>query len=161
MVLSDRKSSLNMKSNAHTVQEYIESLLPERREAISKVRGVILKNLPAGYEEGIQYGMIGYYVPLARYPRTYNNQPLGIAALASQKSYMSLYLMSVYGNKETERWFLERYRASGKKLDMGKSCVRFRRLEDLPLDLVGKVIARTSVDAFIEIYEAARNIKRS
>ena len=81
---------------------------------------------------------------------------LGIAALASQKNYMSLYLMSVYSNKETEQWFLERYRASGEKLDIGKSCVRFRRLEDLPLDLVGKVIARTSVEGFIGNYEASR-----
>jgi hypothetical protein len=94
-----------MQSKAANVEEYLNILPPNRREAISKVRGVILKNLPAGYEEGIQYGMIGYYIPLLRYPKTYNNRPLGLAALASQKNYMSLYLMNIYANPETLNWF--------------------------------------------------------
>ena len=107
----------------------------------------------------MQYGMIWYVIPLERYPVTYSGQALGIAALASQKNYMSLYLMNVYGETETERWFVEEYNASGKKLDMGKSCVRFKKLEDLPLDLIGKAIARTSVDEFVGMYEASRHRK--
>ena len=143
-------------SKAKTVEQYLEELPPERREALQAVREVILKNLPSGYEETMQYGMIGYGIPLERFPNTYNGQPLGIAALASQKNYMSLYLMNVYGHPETETWFRERYRASGKKLDMGKSCVRFRKLDDLPLDLVGETVARTPVDEFIRVYEQSR-----
>jgi hypothetical protein len=108
----------------------------------------------------MQYGMIGYYVPLERFPDTYNGQPLGLAAMASQKGYMSLYLDTVYGDPETDLWFRERYAASGKKLDMGKSCVRFRKLDDLPLDLVAETIARTPVDRYIERYEAVRGSSR-
>lgn len=145
-----------VRSSANTVKEYIESLPPDRREAISRVREVILSNLPHSYEEGMEYGMIGYYIPLSRYPKTYNGQPLAIAALASQKNYMSLYLMSVYGNKETEQWFMDQYRASGKKLDMGKRCVRFRKIEDLPLELIGEVVARVPAEEFIRLYEASR-----
>ena len=100
--------------------------------------------------------MIGYVVPLDSYPETYNRQPLGYVALASQKNYMSLYLMNVYGDEEAERWFTERYRASGKKLDMGKSCVRFKSLQDLPIDLIGAAVARTTVDEFIKRYEVSR-----
>ena len=96
------------------------------------------------------------YIPLERYPITYNRLPLAYASLASQKNYMSLYLMNVYGDTKTERWFTERYKASGRKLNMGKSCVRFKTLEDLPLDLIGEVIARTTVVDFIERYEVAR-----
>jgi hypothetical protein len=103
--------------------------------------------------------MISYEIPLSRYPKTYNKQPLAMAALASQKNYMSLYLMTVYGDKDTETWFHERYRASGKKLDMGKSCVHFRKLDDLPLDLVGESIGRVSVDKYIERYEQSRRKK--
>ena len=148
-------------SKARTVEEYLAELPPDRREAIAAVREVIQDHLPEGYEETMQYGMISYVIPLAKYPVTYNKQPLGLASLASQKSYMSLYLMNVYGDKDTEQWFVERYRASGKKLDMGKSCVRFKRLEDLPLDLIGEAIARTPPSEFIERYEASRrNLKR-
>jgi hypothetical protein len=146
-------------SDAKTVEEYLETLPEDRREAISAIREVILANLPEGYEENMNWGMISYEIPLSRYPKTYNKQPLGVAALASQKNYMSLYLMTVYGDKDTEAWFHGRYRASGKKLDMGKSCVRFRRLDDLPLDLVGETIRRVSVDKYIERYEQARRQK--
>ena len=143
-------------SDAKTVEEYLQTLPTDRREAISAVRKVILENLPEGYVEYMNWGMICYAIPLSRYPKTYNKQPLGIAALASQKHHMSLYLMTVYGDKNTEAWFHERYRASGKKLDMGKSCVRFRKLDDLPLDLVGETIGRVSVDHYIELYERSR-----
>ena len=147
-------------SKAQTVDEYLDELSPERREAIAAVRDLILDHLPEGYVETMQYGMIGYVIPLDRYPVTYNGQPLGYIALASQKNYMSLYLMGIYGDEETERWFAERYRASGKKLNMGKSCLRFRKLEDLPFDLIGEAIARTKVVDFIEQYEAARRRTR-
>lgn len=148
-------------SSASTVEEYLVQLPPERREAISAVRDVILRHLPAGYAEGMQYGMIGYYVPLDRFPDTYNGQPLGLAGLASQKSYMSLYLNSVYGDPETEAWFKERYAATGKRLDMGKSCLRFRRLDDLPLELIGETIARADLNRFLEHYRAARGSSRA
>lgn len=148
-------------SKAETVDEYLEELPPDRREAIASLRKVILDNLPDGYEEVMQYGMIGYVIPLERYPVTYNRQPLGYVGLASQKSYMTLYLLAVYGDRETEQWFTEQFEASGKKLDMGKSCVRFRKLEDLPIDLVGEAIARTPVADFIEQYETARGLARS
>ncbi|MEW5850506.1 MAG: DUF1801 domain-containing protein [Myxococcota bacterium] len=148
-------------SAATTVQEYLASLPADRREALESVRRVIRKNLPKGFEEGMQYGMIGYYVPLSRYPQTYNGQPLGIAALASQKGYMSLYLMGVYGDPATQKWFEAAYRKSGKQLDMGKSCVRFKRVEDLALDVVGQVISRVGVDDFIARYEAVKGSPRA
>lgn len=141
---------------AESPEELLASLPPDRREALSRVREVILANLPPGYVESMQYGMIGYNIPLERYPDTYNGQPLGYVALANQKRHMSLYLMGVYGSKEVERWFRQRYAESGKKLDMGKACLRFRRLDDLPLDLIGETIARTSVERYIAGYEAAR-----
>ena len=106
--------------------------------------------------ETMQNGMIGYVVPLDRYPKTYNGQPLTYAALASQKRHISLYLMNIYGDPEIEQWFVDRYRATGKRLNMGKSCVRFKGLGDIPIDLIGEVIARTTVPQFIERYETSR-----
>jgi len=108
----------------------------------------------------MQYGMIGWYVPLERFPDTYNGQPLALAGLASQKGYMSLHLNNVYGDPDTERSFKERYEASGKRLDMGKSCVRFKRLEDLPLEVIGETIARTDLDRYLEHYTEARGSSR-
>jgi hypothetical protein len=143
-------------STARTPEEYLDSLPEDRRAAVAAVRRVILENLPKGFEEGMQYGMIGYYIPLERFPDTYNGQPLGLAALANQKQHMALYLNNVYGDRSTESRFRERWAATGKKLDMGKSCVRFRRLEDLPLDVIGQAIAGTSPDDFIAQYEASR-----
>lgn len=147
-------------SNATSPEEMIAAAPPGRREALKAVVEVIRANLPAGYKEGIQYGMIGWYVPLEQFGDTYNKQPLALAGIANQKNYMSLYLNSVYGNQETERWFRERFAASGKKLNMGKSCVRFRKLEDLPLDVIGETIARIPVDRYIEYYEEARGSSR-
>ncbi len=143
-------------SRASTVEEYLLSLPPERRAAVEAVRRVIRKNLPKGFEEGMQYGMIGYYVPLEIYPDTYNGQPLGLAALASQKNYLSLYLMAVYANPDLREWFEGAYRASGKKLDMGKSCVRFKSVEDLPLELIGEAISRVGMREFISTFEESR-----
>ena len=146
-----------VKSKATTVKEYISELPEERINDIKAVRNLIIENLPKGYVETMQYGMITYVIPIDRYPNTYNGLPLGYISLASQKNYMALYLMNVYSNKEIESNFKNRYIASGKKLDMGKSCVRFKKLKDLPLDLIGETIAMTSVDDFISVYEKSRN----
>ena len=139
-----------------TVEEYLVEQSLERREALAEVRRVILENLPKGYAEVMQYGLISYVIPLARYSKTYNKQRLAYISLAAQKNYMSIYLMGVYSDPESESWFVQRYRDSGKRLDMGKACVRFRTLNDLPLDLVGESVSRTSVEDFIERYETAR-----
>ncbi|MGB5756147.1 MAG: DUF1801 domain-containing protein [Acidimicrobiales bacterium] len=144
-------------SAAETVDEYLGELPDDRRAAIAEVRAAILDNLPAGYVETMNWGMISYEVPLETYPDTYNGKPLMYAALASQKNHMALYLTNVYGDEETEEWFVERYRASGKKLDMGKSCLRFKSLDQLPLDLIGEVIARTPVDEFVGLVEEGRS----
>ena len=146
-----------VKSKAMTVKEYISELPAERTNDIKAVRNLIIENLPKGYVETMQYGMITYVIPIDRYPNTYNGLPLGYISLASQKNYMALYLMNVYSNKEIESNFKNRYIASGKKLDMGKSCIRFKKLDDLPLDLIGETIAMTSVDDFIGVYEESRN----
>jgi hypothetical protein len=141
-----------MKSTAESVNEYLNSLPPDRREALSAVREVILANLPKGYEECMSYGMIGYVVPHSLYPKGYHcnpKLPLGFANLGSQKNYMVLHLMTVYGDSATEQWFRKAWEATGRKLDMGKACVRFKRLEDVPLEVVGQVIARTPVKTYI------------
>lgn len=145
-----------MSTGVTTVQDYLEGLSDDRREAVEAVRQVILENLPEGFEEGIQYGMISYFVPLERYPDTYNRQPLAFAGIASQKNYISVYLHGLYSDPEAADWFVEEYKKTGKKLDMGKSCVRFRKLDDLPLDLIGEAVASDSVDDFIARYEASR-----
>lgn len=141
---------------AKTVAEYLANLAPETRASIERVRDVILKNLPDGYEEGIAWGTITYSVPLSRYPNTYNGQPLCLAALAAHRSTSSVYLMGVYGHAPLRVWFEEEYRKSGKKLDMGKSCVRFKSADDLPLDLIGTTIAKVGVDEYLRQYEEAR-----
>ena len=141
-----------MKSKAATVQEYLEGLPEDRRKALEAVRKVILKNLPKGYEEVLQYGILGYVVPLKVFPAGYlnrKNEPLPYICLASQKNYMSIYMMSVYGDAEAE--FRKEYAATGKRLDMGKCCVRFRKLEDLPLEVIGKAVARYPMKKWIEI----------
>ena len=143
-------------SKADSPESYLAGLSPERRETLARVREVVLENLPDGYEEGMQFGMISYHVPLERYPETYNGRPLGVVGLASQKNYVSLYLLGVCYDPEAERWFEERLRASGKKLDMGRSCVRFKRPNDLPLDVIGEAIARVAPEDLIRQYEALR-----
>ena len=150
-----------MRSDATTVDEYLASLPDDRRKAISEVREVILTNLPNGYEEAMNWGMITYQVPLETYPETYNKQPLMYAGLASQKNHMAVYLTGVYTSDGDRAAFEEEYRATGKRLDMGKSCVRFRKLDDLPLDVIGRAIAACDVDSFIELVETARPAKRS
>lgn len=149
-----------MTSAATTVQEYLAELPPDRREAIEAVRKVILKNLPKGYEEGMQYGMISYHVPHSLYPAGYHcdpKLPLCHAGLASQKNYMTVYLMNVYGDSS---WFTDAYKASGKKLEMGKCCVRFKSADDLALDVIGQAIARTPPEEMIAWNEEARQRKK-
>jgi Domain of unknown function (DU1801) len=147
-------------STAQSPDEHIASLPPDRREAITAVRDVIRRNLPDGFEEGMEFGMLAWYVPLERFPDTYNGRPLGLVALASQKQYMALYLNTVYGDPQLADWFRDRYAASGKRLDMGKSCVRFRSLDDLPLDVIGETVARVPLDRFVAHYQAARGSSR-
>jgi hypothetical protein len=147
-----------VRSEAASPEAYLSELPEGRREFVSAIREVIIEHLPDGYEESMTWGMLSYEVPLSRYPDTYNRKPLAYAALASQKTYVSLYLMGVYGDAEVESWFHAKYEKSGKKLDMGKSCVRFKRLDDVPLDLVGDVIAKWPVDEYLDRYETARGL---
>lgn len=132
----------------------------ERRAAIEAVRQVILKNLPAGYEEGMQYGMIGYYVPHRLYPTGYHcnpKEPLPYINLASQKNHMAIYMFCLYTDAEQEAWFRGEWAKTGKKLDMGKSCLRFKKIDDLPLPLIGKAVKRATVKKFIAHYESVIN----
>jgi hypothetical protein len=142
-----------MRSDAATVEEYLESLPGERRDALEAVRAVILEHLPDGYEEAMNWGMITYQVPLETHPDTYNGKPLMYAALASQKRHMAVYLTAVYASEDSREAFEAAYRATGKRMDMGKSCVRFRHLGDLPLDLIGETIGAVPVARFIEMVE--------
>ena len=145
------------RSSAATVSEYLKELPDDRRAVVSAVRDVILRNLPAGYHESMNWGAINYEIPLSRYPRTYNGQPLSYAALAAQKNYYALYLMGVYDDGgEPARMLKEGFERAGKKLDMGKSCVRFKKLDDLPLDVIGRVVASTPPEQFIAHYEQTR-----
>jgi len=143
-------------SNATTVAEYLAQLPEERRATIAAVRTHVLRHLPKGYEETMSAGMIAYVIPLARFPKTYNGQPLWYAALASQKSYCSLHLMRAYGDPQQSALLQQAFARAGKKLDMGKACLRFKRVEDLELDAIGQVIASTSPEQYIAIYEKSR-----
>jgi len=144
------------RSAAETVAEYLAELPEDRREALATVRRAILDNLPKGIVETMNWGMISYEVPLESFPDTYNGKPLMYAALASQKRHLAVYLTTVYNDAELGDWFRERYAESGKKLDMGKSCVRFTTLDDLPVDLIGETIAKVDLDDFLATYRAKR-----
>jgi hypothetical protein len=150
-----------MSAKPATVEDYLASLPEDRRDALEAVRRVILKNLPKGYEEGIQYNMIGYFVPHSVYPAGYHcdpTQPLPFASIASQKNHMGLYLFCIYTDPQAKERFVKEWKATGRKLDMGASCVRFRKIEDVPLDVLGAAIKRVPVKDFIAAYEA--NTKR-
>src|ERR1041385_6594227 len=139
-----------------TVSEYLAALPADRRAAKSAVRKTINDNLPKGYEEGIQFGMIGWYVPLSVYPAGYGASkkiPLPLVGLASQKTGMVLHFIGLYMNPTLCSWFVSEYKKSGKKVDMGKGCVRFNKLDDLPLDVVGRTIACVPVKDHIATYE--------
>ena len=148
---------ISMQSTANTVDEYLASLPEERRHALSQLRSMIAQHLPDGYEEGMQYGMVSYYIPLGVYPNTYNSQALSYVAFASQKNYMSLYLMSMYGEKES--WFRQEYEKTDKKLDMGKSCLRFKTIDDLDFALIAEVIGMLQPDEYVALYEKSRRAK--
>jgi uncharacterized protein YdhG (YjbR/CyaY superfamily) len=143
-------------SNAATVAEYLKELPEDRRTVIREVRETILQNLPEGYEEVMEWGMISYQVPLDRYPDTYNKKPLMYMALAAQKNHFAVYTSGVHMKPGGAEWVKERFDEAGKKLDMGKSCIRFRRLGNLPLDVIGEIAGGQSVEEFIEIYEACK-----
>lgn len=145
-----------MQSKAATVKDYLEELPEDRRKALSKVRSAIRRNLPKGFEEVMNWGMICYQVPLKTFPDTYNKQPLMYAALASQKNHMAVYLSSIYSDSKQRAWFEKAFKRSGKRMDMGKSCVRFRKLEDLPLELIGEAISRVNLKEFLSHYERAK-----
>lgn len=142
-------------SKAATVDEYLAELPDERRAVVAAVRDMVVRNLPEGYTETMLWGMITYGIPLETYPDTYNGQPLGYAALAAQKNHYALYLMSAYTG-EQEQAVRDAFAAAGKKLDMGKSCIRFKKLDDLPLDALGRIIAATPPQAHVARYEASR-----
>ena len=147
-----------MQSKATTVAQYLAELPEDRRTAIEAVRKVLHKNLDKTFEEGMQYGMIGFYVPHSVYPAGYHcdpKEPLPFACLASQKNYMSLYLGCVYGSVSEAKRFQTAWAKTGKKLDMGKSCIRFRKLDDLALDVIADAIRGVSAKKFIEVYESA------
>lgn len=145
-----------VQSQAKEVAAYLAELPPERRAVVAAMRELVLAKLPAGYREAVGWGMISYGVPLERYPDTYNRQPLCYLALAAQKSHYALYLMAVYQDAKLEAELRGAFERAGKKLDMGKSCIRFKKLEDLPLAAIGEIIASVSPEAFIARYESVK-----
>jgi hypothetical protein len=148
-----------MQSKAATVKEYLASLPDDRRKALEAVRKVVNDNLDKGFEEGMSYGMIGWSVPHSIYPDGYHcnpEQPLPFAGLASQKGAMSFYLMCIYGDEKQRDAFIADWKKSGKKLDMGKSCIRFKKIDELPLDVIGRAIKRVSLKGYVAAYESTR-----
>ncbi|MEO8623997.1 MAG: DUF1801 domain-containing protein [bacterium] len=145
-----------LNKTAKTVDEYLDSLSDASRAEISAVRDVVLRSLPKGYVEGMEYGMIYYSIPLSRYPETYNGHPLCYVGLAAQKNHNAIYLMGVYGDGGKAKQFKDAFASAGKKLDIGKSCVRFKSASDLALDAIADSIASIPVDAFIAMYERSR-----
>ncbi len=139
-----------------TVDAYLAALPEDRRAALTKVRALVRARLPAGFEEGIQFGMISWSIPLTRYPETYNKKPLMVAALASQTHHLALYLMHLYQDAELMRAFRTGFETAGKKLDMGKSCIRFRSADALALDVIDASLGKVTVEGFIAAYERSR-----
>lgn len=144
------------RSQAKSVDGYLKELPPERRAVVSKLRDMVLKHLPKGYEESFEWGYPTYQVPLARFPDTYNKKPLCYAAIAAQKNHYALYLMCVYQDAKQLAKLEAAFEKAGKKLDMGKSCVRFKSLDDVPLPAIGQIIASTPPAAYIKAYEKIR-----
>ncbi len=148
-----------MQSDAPDVEQYLAALPEDRRTPIATVRDVINEHLPEGYAEQMDWGMISWVVPLETKPDTYNGKPLCYAALAAQKNHLAVYLMGLYTDGPEYDWFRRQYADRGLELDMGKSCVRFKGLDDLPLDILGDAIAMIPVDEFIARYETTRGSK--
>ena len=146
-----------MQSKAKSVKEYLEELPADRIEPIKKLRNTVLKNLPEGFKEEMNYGMIGYVVPHSIYPDGYHcdpKLPLPFACIASQKNFIAFYHMGIYADAKLLDWFLKEYpKHSKQKLDMGKSCIRFKKLDQIPYDLIGELIRRIKAKDWIKIYE--------
>jgi uncharacterized protein YdhG (YjbR/CyaY superfamily) len=143
-------------AKAATVDDYLSGLTPERREVVATVRSVMKKNVPKGFTESIGWGMIMYSIPLERFPNTYNKQPLMYAALASNKNFVTLHMMSAYAPGTHKTRLEAAFKAAGKKLDMGKACIHFRKAEDIPLDAIGQLLSEITPEKWIEIYESSR-----
>jgi uncharacterized protein YdhG (YjbR/CyaY superfamily) len=143
-------------SKAATPDAYIAELPPERSELVSRLRALVNAHIPPGFEERMSWGMIGWEVPLETYPHTYNKQPLVFAALAAQKNYTALYLNCIYASAERSKRLRAGWAAHGKKLDIGKSCLRFRSWDDVAEDALAASIAAVPLDTFIAEYEASR-----
>ncbi len=149
---------------ASTVDQYLAALPADRRAALTAVRKAINRSLPRGYEEGLQFGMISWYVPLSTYPAGYGENakvPLPLISLGSPKSYMTLHMLCFYGNHALHDWFVDAYQKSGKTLDMGKGCVRFKTLDALALDVVGRTLARVTPAQHVASYQAMRGGRAS
>ncbi len=151
-----------MRIEASSVEDYVSKVPDERKEVISKLRQVIASNLPEGFIEQMSYGMPGYVVPHSIYPGGYHcdpKLPLPFASFASQKNFVALYHMGLYANEELMKWFTEEYpKHCQRKLDMGKSCIRFKKMDDIPYDLIGELMSRMTVDEWVALYE--KNVKR-
>jgi uncharacterized protein YdhG (YjbR/CyaY superfamily) len=153
-----------MEYNATSPEDYISQVPEEHQDILKKLRKVIKQNLPKGFEEGIQYGMIGYYVPHSMYPDGYHctpSEPLPFMSFASQKNSVNLYHMGIYAKPELHDWFVNEYpKHCKRKLDMGKSCMRFKKLDEIPFDLIAELTTKMSVDEWIQIYEDAYKNKK-
>ena len=147
-------------SSATTVEDYLGELPPDRAEVVAELRDLVNEHLPPGYEEGMLYGMISWFVPASIYPDTYNGKPLAYVSLAAQKNYYSLYLMGVYADSEEELQFRERWLARGGKLNMGRSCLRFTRVDQLHMDLLSEVIGSVPLDDFVAAARSAGEGRR-
>jgi uncharacterized protein YdhG (YjbR/CyaY superfamily) len=146
-----------VRSSAETTQQYLDGLEPDRREVVEQLIDVVRESLPPGYEEAMTWGMPGWEVPLSTQPDTYNGKPLAYVSLAAQKHHYAVYLMGLYADAGLEEDFRARWSPpSGKALDMGKSCVRFRRLEDADLPLIGEMVAAVPVEEFVQYYASTR-----
>ncbi len=146
--------------DAQTVEDYLQALPEDRRELFERVRALVDRHLPEGYEETIVYGMIGWVVPLSRYPDTYNGAPLAILSLGAQKRHNALYMQGPYIDPEVDGKLRKAYREAGKKLDMGKSCLRFQRWDQLVPEAIGEVVAALPPQRFIELNEQVRSAAR-
>lgn len=154
-----------MKYEATSPEDYITKVPEDRQEALKKLQATIRNHLPKGFQEGIQYGMIGYFVPLSTYPEGYHctpNEPLPFMSFASQKNSINLYHSGIYAIPELHQWFIDEYPKHCKqKLDMGKSCIRFKKTEEIPYELIAQLCSKISVEQWISIYEEnVKNRKR-
>ena len=148
------------KTSSKTVATFLDQLPPERRREVKRVRDVLRRHMPKGYDEVINKNMLVYQVPLERYSETYNKQPLWYVALASEESYLSLHLMNIYGDTAQARRLKDGFKAAGKKLDMGKACIHFQSADELELDVIGEIVASTPPERWIEIAKAAKAARR-